>query len=164
MATALAQLPPQMVAMMAAGVSVLVASRDERLRPSVMRAMGSHVDAAAGTVTVFLSRRQSADLLRDIERSGQVAVMFSQPSTHLSVQLKASRVQVRPAAAADRAILERYVAAMEREIEAVGYPTRLVRAMLSSQLDDLVALGFQPEQVFEQTPGPRAGAVLAGGA
>lgn len=164
MAGALDQLPPPLVATMAAGASVLVASRDERLRPSVMRAMGSRVDAASGEVTVFLSRRQSADLLSDIARSGQVAAMFSQPSTHLSVQLKASRASVRPAAESDRPALDAYLAAMEREIGAVGYPPTLVRAMLAYDLSDLVALSFTPEQAFEQTPGPRAGSVIAGAA
>lgn len=149
---------------MAEGVSVLVASRDEQLRPSVMRAMGSRIEADAGAVTVFLSRRQAAALLRDIEHCGQVAALFSQPSTHLSVQLKASRAQVRPATEADRPVLQGYLAAMEREVAVVGYPGALVRAMLASQLDDLVAVSFVPEQAFEQTPGPRAGAALAGGA
>jgi hypothetical protein len=164
MASALAQLPPQLVAKMAGGVSVLVASRDEKLRPSVMRAMGSRVDAGSGVVTVFLSRRQSADLLRDIERCGHIAAMFSQPSTHLSVQLKASRAQIGPATESDRARLESYLAAMEKEIAAVHFPVHLARAMLSWRLEDLVAVSFEPEQVFEQTPGPRAGAILAGGA
>ncbi|MEJ6020923.1 hypothetical protein [Ramlibacter sp. PS4R-6] len=161
---ALAQLPPHLLAMMAGGVSVLVASRDDRLRPSVMRAMGSRIDAAAGEVTVYLARRQAQDLLRDIARCGQVAAMFSQPSTHLSVQLKAARAQVRPATEADRPALDAYLAAMDREITTVGYAVLLARAMLSYRLDDLVAVTFVPEQVFEQTPGPRAGAVLAGGA
>lgn len=160
MAGALESLSPVVVAMMAAGASVLVASRDERHRPSVMRAMGSSIDAATGTVTVFLSRRQSADLLRDIERSGQVAAMFSQPSTHLSVQLKATQAQLRPAVEEDRPVLGRYLAAMEKEIQAVGYPQPLVRAMLSWRIEELTAVSFVPEQAFEQTPGPRAGTEL----
>jgi hypothetical protein len=160
MAGALDPLSPEVLAMMAAGASVLVASRDGRHRPSVMRAMGSRVDAASGTITVFLSRRQSADLLRDIETSGQVAVMFSQPSTHLSVQLKASRAQLRPAVEADRPVLDRYLSMMEKEIQSVGHPQALVRAMLSWRIEDLVAVSFVPEQAFEQTPGPRAGAEL----
>ena len=157
---ALAQLPPDLLATMAAGVSVLVASRGDDLHPSVMRAMGCRIDRDAGTGTVFLSRRQSHDLLRDIERSGRVAAMFSQPSTHLSVQLKASRAAVRAAAPNDRETLDAYGAAVVREIQSIGYPPALVRAMLSWELDDLAAVSFEPDEAFDQTPGPRAGAAL----
>jgi hypothetical protein len=53
---------------------------------------------------------------------------------------------------------------MEEEIERVGYPPRLTRAMLACRLDDLVAITFAPAQVFEQTPGPQAGKLMAGAA
>ena len=149
--------------MMAGGVSVHVATRDARLRPSVMRAMGSRVDVAAGTVTVYLARRQSRELIADLESNGHVAVMFSAPSTMRTVQLKAGRAELRAATEDDRPVLEQYLRAMEREIAAVGYPAPLVRAMFAWRLDDLVALTVTPEQVFEQTPGPKAGSVIAGG-
>lgn len=150
--------------MMARGVSVQVASCDARLRPSVMRAMGSALDTGAGTVTVFISRRQGADLLRDIESSGRVAVMFSQPSTHRTVQLKATSATMRPAGPQDRAAIDRYVLGAVDEIVSVGYPPELVRAVFAARLDDLVAVTFTPGEAFEQTPGPNAGAPVTGAA
>lgn len=161
--SALSQLSPDLVAMMARGVSVNVASRDERLRPSAMRAMGSAVDARAGTVTVYLARRQAGQLLRDIEATGCIAVIFSQPYTHLTVQLKASAATMRPATEEDRPLLQRYLACMEEEIARVGHPPTITRAIFAWQLDDLVAVTFTPEQAFEQTPGPNAGQLVAGG-
>jgi general stress protein 26 len=162
--SALSQLSPDLVAMMARGVSVNVASRGASLRPSVMRAMASSVDAAAGTVTVYLARRQSAQLLRDIESTGCIAAIFSEPSTHITVQLKATATTLRDAKEEDRPALERYLASMEQEILRVGHPPPVTRAMLSWRLDDLVAVTFAPEQVFEQTPGSKAGKLMAGGA
>lgn len=159
--SALSQLSPGLVAMMARGVSVNVASRDERLRPSVMRAMGSAVDAHGGSVTVYLARRQAGQLLRDIEATGRIAVIFSEPPTHVTVQLKATAVATRAATEADRPALERYLASMEREIGRVGHAPALTRAMLAWRLDDLVAVTFVPEQAFEQTPGPKAGQLMA---
>lgn len=162
--SALSQLSPGLVAMMARGVSVNVGTRDERLRPSAMRAMGSLVDEARGAVTVYLSRRQAAQLLADIESTGRIAVMFSEPSTHVTVQLKASGATCRAATEADRAHLDAYRASMEIEIARVGYPAPVTRAMFSYQIGDVVAVTFEPEQVFEQTPGPKAGKLMAGGA
>jgi hypothetical protein len=153
-------LPADLVAMMARGVSVIVASRDAQLRPSLMRAVGSRVEADGREVTVYLSRPQSRQVLQDIAATGQIAVVFSEPSTHRSVQLKASRVEMRAASTQDEPVLAAYLASMEREVQQVGFPPPLTRAMLACRLEEVVALRFTPEQAFEQTPGPRAGTAL----
>ncbi|HYF16705.1 MAG TPA: hypothetical protein VEA40_02480 [Ramlibacter sp.] len=155
-------LAPDVLAMIARGVSVLVASRDAALRPSVMRAVGSDVAPDGSRITVYLSRSQSGQLLSDIEQTGHLATVFSEPATHRTVQVKASAARLRPAAEADRPILARYLASMEHEIERVGYPPALTRAMLAHRLDDVVAVSFTPELAFDQTPGPRAGSALGG--
>lgn len=157
------RLPPDLLAMMAKGVSVIVGSRDAALRPSVMRAVGSRIEAD-GQVTVFLARRQSRQVLDDLAATGLVAVVFSQPSTHRTVQLKASRVRMRPAVPDDAPALAAYLASMEHEILQVGFAPELTRAMLAHQLDDVMAVSFVPEQAFDQTPGPQAGARLGEGA
>jgi len=156
------QIPPELVAMMARGVSVIVASRDAALRPSVMRAVGSQVEAGGTRLTVFLARGQSRQLLQDIAATGRIAVVFSAPSTHQTVQVKASRADIRKARAEDAPLLAAYLAAMEHEIQCVGFPPPVTRAMLAHRLDDLVAVSFAPEQAFDQTPGPRAGTPLGG--
>ncbi|HEY0825318.1 MAG TPA: hypothetical protein VGD76_16135 [Ramlibacter sp.] len=155
-----AQLPPDLVAMMARGVSVIVASRDAALRPSLMRAVGSRVEADGRDITVYLSRPQSRQVVEDLASNGHIAVVFSEPSTHRTVQFKASRVEMRGAAEADAPVLARYLQSMENEIQQVGFAPPLTRAMLAHRLQDLVAVRFTPEQAFDQTPGPRAGAPL----
>jgi hypothetical protein len=154
-------LPPDLVAMMARGVSVIVASHDAALRPNLMRAVGSRIEGD-GAITVYLARRQSRQVVQDLAATGHIAVVFSEPSTHRSVQLKATRVEMRSAEAQDTPVLERYRQAMEREIQQVGFAPPLTRAMLAHRLDDLVAVRFTPEQAFDQTPGPRAGTSLGG--
>jgi hypothetical protein len=153
-------LPPQVVAMMARGVSVIVASRDLANRPSVMRAVGSLVEEEGRSITVFVSRHQSRQLVQDVAATGHIAVVFSEPSSHRTVQVKATRASLRSAGPADQPALERYLASMEHEIQLVGYAPPLTRAMLAHQLEDVVAIAFSPEQAFDQTPGPRAGEVL----
>jgi hypothetical protein len=155
-----ALLSPEVLARLAQGVSVIVASRDAQLRPSLMRAVGSRIEEGGQAVTVYLSRRQSRQLLQDLAATGQVAAVFSVPSTHQTVQLKASKVEMRPAGPADAPVLQEYLAAMEQEIQRVGFAPPLTRAMLAHRLDDVVAVRFAPEQAFDQTPGPRAGAAL----
>jgi len=161
--TASCPIPPDLLAMMVRGVSVIVSSHDLALRPSVMRAVGSDVASDGSAITVYLSRRQSRQLIQDVAATGHVAVVFSQPATHKTVQVKATRAVLRNAQATDEPVLARYLASMEHEIQQVGYGPPMTRAMLAHRLDELVALSFAPEQAFDQTPGPKAGARLAGG-
>jgi hypothetical protein len=152
-----AALPQDLLAMMARGVSVNVASRDASMRPSLMRAVGSDVSPDGSTVTVYLARSQSRQLIQDIASTGQLAVVFSEPATHRTVQIKAARATQRAATEADRPLLARYLASMEHEIARVGHPPVVTRAMLAHKLEDVVAVTFTPEQAFDQTPGPQAG-------
>jgi len=155
-------LPPDLLAMMERGVSVIAGSRDADMRPSIMRALGSHVEDAGRKVTIFVSRRQSRQLVQDIAATGYVAVVFSEPSSHRTVQVKARRAVLRNAEAADEPVLARYLASMEHEIQQVGFAPHMTRAMLAHKIEDLVAISFEPEVAFDQTPGPKAGTRLFG--
>lgn len=158
--SAVTVLPPDLLAMMRRGVSVIVGSRDASLRPSMMRALGSDVSPDGGSITVFVSRHQSRQLVQDVAATGHVAVVFSEPATHRTVQVKATRASLRNAEPADEPVLARYLASMEHEIQRVGFAPPMTRAMLAHRLEDLVAISFEPELAFDQTPGPKAGAQL----
>lgn len=153
-------LSPDWIAMVAGGVSTIASSCDAALRPSLMRAVGSTISADGCTITIFLARRQSRKLLQDLSTTGRIAVVFSQPSSHRTLQVKANRVQVRPMEAADHPLLDRYLLAMVQELIAVGVEPLLTRAMLAHTPDDVVAIQFEPADAFDQTPGSRAGARL----
>jgi hypothetical protein len=158
------RLPPEQLAFMRRGVSVIVGSRDANLRPSVMRGVGSDVSEDGSLITVFLVRSQARQLLQDIAATGQLAVVFSEPSSHRSLQLKAGKATLRNATAQDEPLLARYLASMEHELGQVHIPPQVTRALLSHRIADVVAVSFVPEQAFDQTPGPRAGTVLGGAA
>ena len=149
------------IAMVAKGVSAIVASCSVALQPSIMRAVGSHISADGRCVTVYLRRSQSRQLLQDIADTGRIAVVFSEPSTHRTLQLKAGQAQQRPATTDDRPVLQAYLRSMEHEVGLVGWGPHYVGAMLAAPLDDVVAVSFIPDAAFDQTPGPRAGSVIA---
>jgi len=156
------RLPDDLLALMRRGVSVIAGSRDAAMRPSIMRAVGSDLSADGRSVTLYLVRAQSRQLLQDIAATGHVAVVFSEPATHRTVQLKGSRATSRQAGPQDQAVLARYLASMEQEIARVGYPPEMTRAMLAHRLEDVVAVTFEPDEAYDQTPGPRAGTSLGG--
>jgi hypothetical protein len=149
-----------MVAMVQSGVSTIVSACDAALRPSIMRAVGSTITDDGRLVTVYLARNQSRQLLQDIVAGGRVAVVFAEPSTNRAVQLKAQRARSRNATAADQAVLARYLAAMEKQIALAGFAPPLTRAMLAHEMAEVVAIEFEPQAAFDQTPGPTAGASI----
>lgn len=144
------------------GVSVIVSSCDPDLTPSVMRAVGSLVADGGRLITVYMCRSQSAQLLRDVAQSARLAAVFSQPSTHRTVQLKTRSARLREATEDDEPALQHYLQGMERELTSIGFAAVYARAMLTYRLDDVVAIEFVPELAFDQTPGPRAGQPITG--
>lgn len=144
------------------GVSINVASRDVRHVPSLTRALACRLDG--GRVRILLLASQCGALLRDIERCGQVAAVFSQPSTHRTLQIKGSDARLDPPGDADRACLAATEAAFARDLMLIGFDRTFVRRMFTHDPDDLRALVFTPADVFHQSPGPRAGERIAGGA
>lgn len=157
-------LTPDLIAMIDRGVSAIVASRSRDHRPSAMRAVGSCIAPDGRFVTVYLTRPHSRQLLQDLDDTGMIAVVFSDPASHRTVQLKASAASIRPAETADEAVLERYLRSMERNLEQIGLHGPYARIMLQHKLEETLAVSFSPEQAFDQTPGPQAGRALGSAA
>ncbi len=154
-------IPPDLLAMMEKGVSAIVSSCSIDLRPSLMRAIGSDIAAGGKTITVYVSRPQSRQLLQDIASTGRISVVFSSPMTTRAVQVKGNSARVRSADDSDATVLQRYLKSMEEEVAQVGFAPAFTRAMLAHKPDEVVAISFEPGQAFDQTPGPKAGAPLS---
>jgi hypothetical protein len=139
------------------GVMVSVASRDARHVASVARALGCRVAPDRQRVTAFLPASQCGQLLRDLRDTGTIAVVFTQPSTHRTIQLKGTDAAVGPVEAGDTALIDANVAALVDDLAVLGYGELFVRTALAYEPPDLVAATFTPSAAFAQTPGPQAG-------
>ena len=130
--------------------------------PCVCRAQGVLVARDRQSLTVLVSASRGGTVLEALDAGSAVTLVASRPSTHATLQFKARGAARVAVSAAQRAVSARCVAAFAGELEALGYAAEL-KATLAAVLptDDLVALRFAPEVVFDQTPGPDAGRVLA---
>ena len=142
------------------GVSIVAASRDAGLVPSIGRAAGCRVAPDRRRVTVYVAARQAPQLVADVVACRRIAVVFSRPSTHRTLQLKADDAVVRPPAAGEAAVPDSYVAGFAADIAKLGHTEAQARTLVASVDGDLVAIDFTPSAAFEQTPGPNAGAPL----
>ena len=139
------------------GVSIIVSSRNPANLPELVRAQCCRVSRDRRRISVFVQAAQAAALLGDVRQNGRVAVVFTRPSTHRSLQLKgddAVPARLRPG---DPARVAAYRDAMVTELAGINISEALARALLGGPDADLVAVEFTPVAAFVQTPGPDAG-------
>jgi hypothetical protein len=143
------------------GISMTASSRGAGKRPELGRVHGCRVAADRSRVMVLLPGDQYPGLIEALRASRAVAVVFSQPTTHRTIQLKGLDAEVEAPAAADLELARRCTAGFVAELAALRYDESVVRAAVWFDPQALVAVGFTPCAAFQQTPGPRAGAPLA---
>jgi hypothetical protein len=152
----------ELVAFVQGGVGIVVASRDDRLLASIARGVGCRVEEGGRRVTVFVVRSENAALLDDIRRHRVVAVVFSSPDSHRTVQLKGFDAREREAGADDARQLEAYARAFDEALTGIGFGHGYAGALIAHPPGDLVGVSFTVSEGYLQTPGPRAGERLAG--
>jgi hypothetical protein len=139
------------------GVTISVSSRDAAMRSSISRGVGCRVAADRSRVTLFLAGLGAAKLLRDVAATRTIAVCFSQPSTHRTIQIKGSDAALATVEPGDLEIIGRQLDGRLGELVPLGYTDALVRAVFHAEPGDVVAVTFTPDAAFAQTPGPNAG-------
>ncbi len=155
-------LTPDQVAFLQGPLSMNVGAVGRDGWPCVTRAQGIAVGRDRRTLTVLLSAARGQAVLDALAAGSGITLVASRPLTHATLQLKAARAERVPLTAAHKATSARCVAAFGTELASLGYDTNTPQALAAIlSTDTLAALRFAPEIVFDQTPGPRAGTVLA---
>lgn len=152
-------LTPELVEFCLSGLSIVLASCDSAGRPLVGRGLACRIEDG-GRMRVVLRRVSNRALLDAVESGGRLAVTFTQPSTHRSIQVKAQVATAAESDPADGPAAVVQTVAFRRELVDVGYSEVFAAAYVAFEPHELVALDFLPDQAFVQTPGPSAGSAL----
>lgn len=140
------------------GISILVATRDAALVPSCARGVGVRVEPGGAELTLFLPVATAVATLANLADNGRLAVTFSRPVDHRSIQLKGSAVEVRAAGEEERREVEAYRLAYGAALGHIGLPPRLGARVRNWPCH---AVRLRVEALYQQTPGPGAGVALA---
>lgn len=151
---------PDEAALIHRRVSINVASRDAAQRPHLMRAMGCRLSADRRQVTLFMHAGSSRFVLEDLRANGQIAVVFSEPSSNRTLQFKGGDATIAPVEPGDEALVQTYIRRFAEELGSVGHRPEVPRTLFAHRPGDLVAVRFTPTAAFDQTPGPKAGEAL----
>lgn len=158
--SAQAAIAPEHLAHLSRRVSIIAASRGPGLRPSIMRALGCEVMHDPLRVAVLLSAPAAAQVLEDARHTDWIAVVFSEPSTHRTVQIKGRHITCTPAGPAEHRLAADYVERLVAELAGIGYPAAVIRAVLAHEPSELVRVEFTPVMSVDQTPGSRMAALV----
>ncbi len=138
-------------------LSIQVAACDDDGVPTLVCALGARISPDRQYLTVLLPGSQSEAVLRCIATNRRIAVVFNEPETHRTVQLKGRDASIEAAMAQDEARLPGYIQAMTQRLQHFKVPEAFCRAFFSAPPGDLVAVTFTPVEAYGQTPGPHAG-------
>ena len=148
-------------ALVDAGCSLVVGTIGSDGTPRATRAWAATVlDDVAGRLRLLVTADDATSLGN--LGSGQIALTGADVRTLRAVQLKGHVVVVEPATAEDLVTLDAHTDAFFRAVhETDGNPLDLLRRLLPN---DVVAVEMIVDEVYDQSPGPGAGAALARGA
>ncbi len=142
-------------------VLMTLATRDARNWPMIARGSGGRVaNSATGApvVEVAVSAHLWPETVANLRDNGRLAATFVDPASYRAYQLK-GLVALRAVEPADHARAEAYVARTVSVLTDLGVAPHAIRYWLTAR--DVVIAAMTVERVFEQTPGPRAGMVVA---
>jgi hypothetical protein len=139
---------------LASPVMIIIGSHDADCRPEIGRGNGAIVDARSDSVDLLFSRWLWPGTAHNIATNGAIAVTFARPRDYAAFQLKGNATLVTPTARHLRVSAD-YGVQIRQALAALGLVPQLMEPWLTDR-DPLVAR-IAVAEVFEQTPGPRAG-------
>ena len=150
---------PDLRAFLEEGLGIHIGSRNSRLEPNGARGLAVTVEDDRLHLIVYLAETAARRVVADLRATGAIAVGFARPVDDRACQIKGIFVDARPAREDERAIVERQFDGFRSSLERIGIPRLGTSRWITWPA---VAIRFRATAIFEQTPGPDAGALLAG--
>ena len=145
------------------GVSVVVGTCDPSCVPEAVRAWGPRVGRDGRSVSLCVALATSGRALSNLRANGRVAVTFCLPTNYKTIQLKGRFLGTARPNGQDLAAVERHRDSFTASATRVGVDRRFMEGAWQEELVEsavMLKIHFVTEQVFDQTPGPDAGARL----
>jgi hypothetical protein len=150
-------LDDRLVEFLQQGLAINIGTRNARLAPSAAYVGAVIVDADRRHLTVFVPLAAAAAVLDDLLANGQAAVVCARPEDDRAGQVKGTFVSVRPATDDEEPVVRQQFDGFLRQLELIGMPGESTRPWL---IWPALAVRLRVTAVFDQTPGPQAGAAL----
>ena len=148
----------EIVAFLDSGVAGLLGATGPENEPCAVRDIAAHVPEIGRKVVVFVPRERGAAAIAALRSDPRVAVTFTRPTTHRTVQMKGRVIAMRDAGESRKPVIDAWYERISQELETVGLPRRISGRWVRWPA---VELEVEVDAIFLQTPGPDAGSPLA---
>ena len=148
---------PDLRTFLEGGLGIHIGTRTARLEPNGARAVAVKVEDDGLHLVVYATEVASRRVLPDLKANGAVAVVFARPVDDRACQIKGIYVDARAATESERALVDRQWDMFLGNLEKIGIPRVASSAWI---IWPAVAIRMRATAIFEQTPGPDAGAQL----
>jgi hypothetical protein len=139
------------------GLSILVGSVDSRGVPSCSRAIALASQDDLETVTTYVPLATSQETIANVASTRRLAVAATHIVDHCSTQLKGTVTSVRLAREDESPFVLAQLDRFADLLSTLGLPKRIMRGVAHWPA---FAIEMRVEEVYDQTPGPRAGSRL----
>jgi pyridoxamine 5'-phosphate oxidase-like protein len=148
----------ELAAFLQEGIAIQLGTRNDRLEPNGVRVVAVTVDGDGRHLVAYVPDAAVSQVLPDLESNGQAALVFARPPDERACQVKGTFTSARPASEAERAGVEAQWDRWRDRLASIG----VARATLEPWITwPCTAIRVRVTAIFNQTPGPNAGAPLA---
>jgi hypothetical protein len=148
---------PELAAFLHGGVSIHIATRSGNLEPHGARVAAVAIDPDGTHVTAYVPKVAAAPIVADLKANRQAAICFVRPHDDRACQLKGEFLGAGPAAARERTTIERQWKAFVADLAQIGFARQATEGWKTWPA---IAVRLRVTALFNQTPGPGAGAPI----
>jgi hypothetical protein len=149
---------PELAAFLQEGIAMSIGTRNARLEPDGARVVAVSVDADGRHVVAYVPEPAARRVVPDLEDNGHAALVFARPPDERACQLKGTYVRSWPATEDERAIVQTQWGWWVDRLEMIGIERPTMAEWITWPC---VAIRVRVTAIFNQTPGPDAGAPIA---
>lgn len=139
------------------GRAVIVGTVDAAGHPACCRGIAITTKNDFDSIIVYVPVATGQETVANVATTRRVAVAWSHPISHESLQVKGVTRGVRVASPSEQPLVEQRLGDFADILDTLGVPRHLT---LSVAHWPAFAIEVSVDQVFDQTPGPHAGAAL----
>ena len=139
------------------GIAIQLGTRNDRLEPNGVRVVAVGVEADGTHLVAYVPATAAAQVLPDLESNGHAALVFSRPPDERACQVKGTFAGARPATADERSVVQAQWDRWLDRLSTIGFARPTFEHWTRWPC---VAIRVRVNAIFNQTPGPGAGAPL----
>jgi hypothetical protein len=147
----------ELAAFLQEGIAIQIGTRNANLEPNGARVVAIKVEDDGQHVVAYVPKAAAPQVVPDLESNGQAALVFARPPDERACQVKGVFIEARAARASERSFVSEQWGRWVQRLGSIGFPPA---ATENWQTWPCVAIRMRVTALFNQTPGPGAGAAL----